>query len=119
MLYFRLTLTKFQEKALEKTLSRARELGQYTITNRIRAILAIAAGKEIREIASILRVSPVSIRQWLTKYLTGGLKALRTAHKPSGRPSNLTKRQKRKLEQNGLLKDLKVLVFQVLAGEAR
>jgi transposase len=99
MFDFRFILTRFQKKALEKALSVARNLGQYTVTNRIRSILAIAEGKGVGEIASILRVSPATIRQWLTKYLTGGLKALRTVHKQSGRFSRLTKTQKRQLKQ--------------------
>lgn len=90
---------RFQKKALEKALSVARNLGQYTVTNRIRAILAIAEGKDIGEIASILRVNPATIRQWFTNYLTGGLNALRTVHKQSGRLSRLTKTQKRQLKQ--------------------
>lgn len=99
MLNFRLTLTKKQRKNFEQALSVARELGQFTVTNRIRAILALAEGKGIGEIASILRVSTTAIRQWLTKFLTGGLKALCTVKKPSGRPGNLTKTQKRQLEK--------------------
>ncbi len=46
MFDFRFILTRFQKKALEKALSVARNLGQYTVTNRIRAILAIAEGKD-------------------------------------------------------------------------
>lgn len=97
MLDFRLTLSKFQIKSLLKALSEARELGRLTVINRIRAILAIAEGKDVRDIASILRVSKESIRQWFIKYMTGGLRALRTIQKPSGRPSNLTKTQKKQL----------------------
>lgn len=99
MLDFRFVLSKFQRKALEKALSKARELGQYTITNRIRAILAIGDGNDIGKIASILRVSKTSIRQWFGKYLAGGLKTLTTIRKAGGRPSNLTKTQKRQLSQ--------------------
>ncbi|WP_321494824.1 IS630 family transposase [uncultured Desulfobacter sp.] len=100
MFDFRFILTRFQKKALEKALSVARNLGQYTVSNRIRSILAIAEGKGVGEIASILRVSPATIRQWLTKYLTGGLKALRTVHKQSSRLSRLTKTQKSQLLKN-------------------
>ncbi len=97
MLDFRLKLSNFQKRSLEKALSKAREIGQFTVTNRIRAILAIGEGKAISEIASILRVSKASIHQWFYKYLTGGVKVLTTVRKAGGRPSNLTKTQKRQL----------------------
>jgi hypothetical protein len=57
MLYFRLTLSKFERKSLFKALSQAQKSGQLTVVNRIRAILAIAEGKDIDDIAAILRVS--------------------------------------------------------------
>ena len=98
MLYFRLTLSKFERKSLFKALSQAQKSGQLTIVNRIRAILAIAEGKDIDDIAAILRVSKEAIRQWLKKYLAEGLKALRIVRKSSGGyPGKLTKTQKRQL----------------------
>jgi len=99
MLDFRLTLSTFSKKSLLKALHEAKASGQLTVTNRIRAILAVAEGKEVADIADILRVSKESVRQWFIKYLTGGLKALRTVIKGKGRPSNLTKTQKRQLEE--------------------
>lgn len=98
MLYFRLTLSKFERKSFFKALSQAQKSGQLTVVNRIRAILAIAEGKDIDDIAAILRVSKEAIRQWLKKYLAEGLKALRIVRKSSGGyPGKLTKTQKRQL----------------------
>jgi hypothetical protein len=96
MLYFRLTLSKFERKSLFKALSQAQKSGQLTVVNRIRAILAIAEGKDIDDIAAILRVSKEAIRQWLKKYLAEGLKALRIVRKSSGGyPGKLTKNSKK------------------------
>ncbi|WP_035242313.1 helix-turn-helix domain-containing protein, partial [Desulfobacter vibrioformis] len=84
MLDFRLTLSKFEHKSLLKALSQSQKLGQLTVVNRIRAILAIAEGKNVDDIAAILRVSKEGIRQWLKKYLAEGLKVLCIVRKSSG-----------------------------------
>jgi transposase-like protein len=72
MLDFRLNLSKFQRKSLMKSLSDAIESGKLTLINRIRAILAVGDGYSFSDIATILRVSKESVRQWVIKYFCGG-----------------------------------------------
>ena len=65
MLDFRLNLSRFSRKALMKSLSKAIEEGKLALINRIRAILALADGYSFSDIATILRVSRETIRQWV------------------------------------------------------
>jgi len=99
MLDFRLDLSRFLRKALMKSLSEAIEAGKLTLINRIRAVLAVADGYSFSDIATILRVSSESIRQWVIKYLSGGINALLAVKKRPGRPAKLTKTQKKQLRQ--------------------
>ena len=99
MLDFRLNLSRFLRKSLIKSLSEAIESATLILVKRIQAILAVADGHSFSAIASILRVSKESIRQWVIKYLSGGLNALLTVKKRSGRPNKLTWTQKKQLKQ--------------------
>lgn len=69
MLDFRLNLSRFLRKSLIKSLSEAIESATLILVKRIQAILAVADGHSFSAIASILRVSKESIRQWVIKYL--------------------------------------------------
>ena len=99
MLYFRLNLSSFLRKSLLKSLSKAIESATLILVKRIQAILAVADGHSFSDIASILRVSKESIRQWVIKYLSGGVNALLAVQKRSGRPNKLTGTQKKQLKQ--------------------
>ena len=99
MLNFRLVLSKFQRKSLLSALDKALKKGNLTVINRIKTILAVAEEIPFSQIAKILRVNEASIRQWLIKYLTGGLRAITFLKKQPGRPSKLSKNQRKRLKQ--------------------
>jgi len=88
MLDFRLNLSRFLRKSLIKSLSEAIESATLILVKRIQAILAVADGHSFSAIASILRVSKESIRQWVIKYLSGGLNALLPSKKDQGVPTS-------------------------------
>ena len=97
MLKFRLTLNRFKKDALKKRLATERNLGNIKLANRILAILAIVDGGSKEHVARTLQVSAESVRLWLWAFIANGLRGLETK-KPSGRPSNLTKTQRKELE---------------------
>jgi hypothetical protein len=74
MLAFRLLLSKSQQRELIQALARARAQGHLTTVNRLLSLLAIAEGNhDLATIAHLLRVSTEAIRQWLKRYLLGGV----------------------------------------------
>ncbi|MBF0237599.1 MAG: helix-turn-helix domain-containing protein [SAR324 cluster bacterium] len=77
MFNFRLVLSKIQRKSLMQSLSEATKQGQSLRVNRIRSVLAVSDGVPVKQIASVLRVHEDSIRQWIIKYLCGGLSGVR------------------------------------------
>jgi len=100
MLYFHLILTKVQKEELIKALEMARHFGDLTVVNRILVVLAYAERDDsIETIASILRVSGEFARAWIKKYIRYGIKVLAFRKRPPGRPTKLTKTERRKLEQ--------------------
>lgn len=100
MLPFRLVVSNGQQRELIQALKSARTQGQLTRVNRLRAILAVAEGEhDLATIARLLRVSPEAIRQWLHRYLLGGLNGLLAGQRSPGRPPKLTKSQRQALDQ--------------------
>lgn len=96
MLRFRLSLYAAQKKALTARLRIAEQLGDIGSVKRILAIQLLCEGVPKKEIASMLKVSAEAVRLWLRGFLLRGVKGLETK-KPPGRPSRLTKSQKREL----------------------
>lgn len=99
MLNFRLVLSKFQRKSLLIALSKGTKKGNLTVVNRIKTILAVVEEVPFSQIAKILRVSEEGIRQWVINYLSGGLRAITFLKKQPGRPSKLSKNQRKRLKQ--------------------
>jgi len=98
MFFCNLSLTLKQKQDLINELSNARRRGNLTVVNRITAVLAIAEnGISVENIAKIIRVSNESIRAWVKKYILLGIKGLIILKKSPGRPSKLTKSQRKKL----------------------
>ena len=95
---FHLKLSRKQRRELEVELLRARQSGDLPRSNRVLAILALEEGTIPSDIAKMLKVSKESVRLWLKKYLLRGAKGLRAKTSP-GRPSKLTKTQRRALCQ--------------------
>ena len=69
-----LSITPKARKELEQALFQARQRGDLKTVTRILVILAMAAGeRQISCLAQLFRVSDEAIRQWLKKYLLGGV----------------------------------------------
>ena len=65
---------------------------------RIMAILGLAVGHSSNVIASVLQTTEESIRSWVKEFMLKGLAGLRSLTFP-GRPSKLTKIQKKELDE--------------------
>lgn len=96
MLSFRLRLTSQQRRALLKELNLAQRKGDLRTTMRFLGVLAISEQGNVGEVAHTLKVSSEAVRSWVKRLLVNGVKGLK-ANKPPGRPSRLTKSQRREL----------------------
>ena len=96
---FRLVLSPEQIVELSNALRNARRQGDLTVTNRILAVLAFGEGDyaDIPAIAKLFRVSGEAVRQWVSKYMLGGVKALVKRKQAPGRPPKLNKTQRKEL----------------------
>lgn len=94
----RLTISNGKMKQLSKMSAKAQKAGDLRTVKRISAIIMVAEGYIQKDIADVLGVSCESIRIWIKKYLTDGPEGLRSNKSP-GRPSKLTKNQKKELEK--------------------
>jgi transposase len=98
MLPLNLKLSKQQKENLQAALKRAQILGDISKANRIMSLLMLAADHSIEGITKILMVTAQAIRAWLKKYILEGIRGLRSGKSP-GRPSRLTKSQRRELKK--------------------
>ncbi len=96
MLNFRLILKGKQLQALEKRLIKARQAGDLWLTKRILSILNFADGWPAQDIASMLKIGVDSVCQWIGRFLSSGVAGFKRRKSP-GRPSKLTKTQRREL----------------------
>lgn len=96
MLAFNLKLSKQQYAALENQLTVAETMGDLSAVKRILALLSLAAGQFIEDIAEILKISIETVRLSIHKFLSVGNEGLKSKSRP-GRPSKLTKTQRKKL----------------------
>ncbi len=97
MAYFRVSLTNNTRKKLEHLLQSARNKGDLAIVKKILTILAVVEGHAYHLISEILKVSEESIRLWIRDFLLKGPGLI--AKKSPGRPSKLTKTQKKELDR--------------------
>jgi len=81
-----------------KLLQQAQNNGNLRMAKRIMAMLAVADGAPYSVIATTLKVSEESIRLWINAFLLKGVKSF-YYKKPAGRPSKLTKTQRKKLDK--------------------
>ena len=98
MLNFRLTLSSTQKKALLRRLKTSEQLGNIRMVKRILAILSTVEGFSKEAIANMLHVSVESVRLWLCFFILHGIKEIEPKKSP-GRPSKLTKHQKKELAE--------------------
>jgi transposase len=93
---FRLSVESGTKKVLLGMLEGARKLGDSQTIQRISAILAVIDQTPFSTICSFLRITEESIRRWIKSFLLDGPAGLRSRRRP-GRPSKLTKFQKKEL----------------------
>ena len=79
-------------------LQQAQNNGDLRMAKRIMAMLAVADGALYSVIATTLIVSEESIRLWINAFLLNGVKSF-NYKKPPGKPSKLTKTQRKQLDQ--------------------
>ncbi len=93
-----LTLNTSTLKILQNMLDKATKSGNIGEANRIKAIIAFGMDYTKKTISDILNVSTESVRIWINKFILKGPEGLKSI-KPSGRPSKLTKNQKKELKR--------------------
>ena len=98
MTRIRITARTHTTKQLEKVLYHAENRGDLRTCKRIMAILAVLDGVIYTQIVSILKICEESIRLWVNAFLLSGVEGLES-RKPPGKPSKLTKTQRKKLDK--------------------
>ena len=96
MTCFRLSVESGTKKVLLGMLEGARKLGDSQTIQRISAILAVIDQTPFSTICSFLRITEESLRRWIKSFLLDGPAGLKSRRRP-GRPSKLTKSQKKEL----------------------
>jgi transposase len=96
MLPFALKLSSKQKIELCNQLDASQAKGDLSESKRILVLLALAAGQLVKDIAQVLQISIETIRQSIHRYLSGGISGIKSKQSP-GRPSKLTKNQRKKL----------------------
>ena len=83
-------------KAILARLKQAYASGALRLIKRIQALLALAAGQTVPEVAEDLALGEQTVRDYVHTFLLNGIASL-VYHRPSGRPSKLTKTQRKEL----------------------
>ncbi len=89
-------ITTSTRKELEATLRRAFKAGDLVLVKRVTALLGIARGEPVAQVAAGLEVSRSSVYAWLHGLLLEGAAGLRVRWR-GGRPPKLTKTQRQRL----------------------
>jgi transposase len=93
---FTLHLSSFTRKQLYRRLEQAYGQGDLRVVRRIQALFALADNLSVRETAERLSLGEQTIRDYRNAFLLEGVASLKYK-RPSGRPSKLTKSQRREL----------------------
>lgn len=94
----RIALTGGSRKALVARLQQAYDNHATRLIRRIHALLGLADGKSVWEMAQLLGVGEQTVRDWLHAFVLGGTDSL--FYRPrSGRPPKLTATQRQELRQ--------------------
>src|SRR6266487_2297258 len=89
-------LTTETRKQLEATLRRAFQVGDLPLVKRVTALLGIARGEPVEQVAAGVGVSPSTVYAWLHALLLEGVGGRRVRWR-GGRPAKLTKAQRQRL----------------------
>jgi transposase len=96
MFAFTIKMSRQQKKELENKLKDAEAAGDLQEVKRVLSLLALIAGQGMQDIAEVLKISVETIRLAVHRFLSGGVLRLKSKSRP-GRPSKLTKKQRRHL----------------------
>jgi transposase len=95
---FTLHLSAFTRKQLYRRLQQAYASGSLKLVKRIHALLALAQGQSVSDVAEMLSLGEQTVRDYRNQYLFKGMASL--AYKaPPGRPSKLTQTQRQQLAE--------------------
>src|SRR5919199_6969971 len=95
---FTLRLTPLMRQQLYRRLRQAYASGSLRLVKRIHALLAIAEGMAVSEVAQMLTLGEQTVRDYLNQFLWKGVASL-VYKRPPGRPSKLTKTQRKQLAE--------------------
>ena len=83
-------------RRLSRLIGEAEKDGAYRVARRLRAVVLNSEGHTSGELAGILQAPRSKVSEWLRRYETDGVNGLLEGYR-SGRPSELTERQRRHL----------------------
>src|SRR5262245_1091494 len=86
---FNLQLSSFTRKQLYRRLQQAFASGSLQLVKRIHALLALAQGQNVSEVAAMLSLCEQTVRDYRNQYLFKGMASL-VYKAPSAPPSKLT-----------------------------
>ena len=92
----RISLNRSLRQAVTERLQRAYQSGQVRLVRRIHALLSVIEGKPVAEVATMLDLGAQTVRDYVNAFLHRGVVTL-AYQKPAGRPSKLTKTQRKEL----------------------
>jgi transposase len=95
---FTLHLSAFTRKQLYRRLPQAYASGDLRLVKRIHALLALAEGMSVQDVAEMLHLGEQTVRDYRNRFLVKSLASL-TYKRPPGRPGKLTKTQRRELAE--------------------
>jgi transposase len=98
LMSFTLQLSSFTRKHLYRRLQQAYASGSLKLVKRLHALLALAQGQSVHEVAAMLSLGEQTVRDYRNQYLFKGLASL-AYQAPPGRPSKLTKTQRHQLAE--------------------
>src|SRR6266853_1520553 len=98
LMSFPLQLSSFTRKQLSRRLQQAYASGSLQLVKRIHALLALAQGQSVSEVAEMLSLGEQTVRDYRNQYLFKGMASL-VDKAPPGRPSKLTKTQRQQLAE--------------------
>jgi len=93
---FTLHLSSFTRKQLSRRLQQAYASGDLRLVKRIPALLALAEGMSVQDVAEMLHLGEQTVRDYRNRFLAKYMASV-TSKRPPGRPSKLTKTQRREL----------------------
>ena len=93
---FTLHLSAFTRKYLYRRLQQAYGSGALRLVKRIHALLALAEDRSVRDVAQMLNLGEQTVRDYRNQFLIKGMASL-AYKRPPGRPSKLSKAQRREL----------------------